>query len=82
MSGAVVTQARGDGGSDQDCSPEGGGKWSNSRFVPFSFYFSNVYVLLKYFINTGCRCILKIVPTGWMWDVRCEMKNSAHRLLA
>lgn len=75
MRGAVVvTQARGDGGSDQDRSPEGSEKWSNSRFFLLVLFF-NGYVLLKYFINKGCRCILKIVPTDWMWDVRYEIKN-------
>lgn len=39
-----------------------------------------MYVFLKYFINRGCRCILKIVPTDWMWDVRYEIKNSAHKV--
>lgn len=53
----------------------------SGQIVDFSLLvlFFNVYVLLKYFIKIGCRCILKI---DWMWDVRYEIKNLAHRFFA
>lgn len=72
----------GHGGSDLDSSPEGGEMWSNSRFFPSRFIFVNVYILLKCFINTDSRCILKIVPPDWMWDVGYEIKDSTRRFSA
>lgn len=59
--GQAVAQERGDGGSDQDGSPEGGP--GGSKFFPSHLcLFKNVYILLKYFINIESKCILK-VPT-------------------
>lgn len=77
----IVTQARGDVAQTKTADLK---VVRSGQILDFSLLilFFNVYVLLKYFINTGCGCILKIEPTDWMWDVRYEIKNSAHRFLA